>query len=181
MNHDGHTRGWAYVTMSSAEAAAAAVQALDGAEVLAGRKVHVALAGDKRDVLFPELTAAQRERLHIDPVAHFSIVDMARHQEALSAPHKPPRVPPPRSRGLKRSAVIRCCSSLPPAVYRGQDGFDHRRADGGWLHGAARQRGRPAVPRLRRVRVRRRCGAVNIVHPQDGSRAPRCLRASRRA
>jgi hypothetical protein len=76
--HEGHTRGWAHVTLPAA-AEAAALAALHAAPLCAstfpGATLALARITDKRDTLFPCLTREQRLQLRLDPVALHSVMD----------------------------------------------------------------------------------------------------------
>jgi hypothetical protein len=76
--HEGHTRGWAHVTLPAADEAAA-LAALHGTPMCAasfpGAVLALARITDKRDTLFPCLSREQRLQLRLDPVALHSVMD----------------------------------------------------------------------------------------------------------
>lgn len=76
VSHGGRSKGWAYVAFATHDVAMAALTALEQTLSYEGRKLHVALALDKRDILFPSLTRDQRQRLKLDSVALFSTAGM---------------------------------------------------------------------------------------------------------
>lgn len=65
---------------------------------------QVAVAGDKRDLLFPALPAAVRALIRIDPVAHFSVLDMARCAHAAHVGRAQRSLAPPLHLSVARRA-----------------------------------------------------------------------------